>query len=236
MTLMENRVSSLESSVLENNGRILDVEASRAMDSQTCDELLEKQKSIDSVLKGERDRIKQLSNNYDTLKKQNHNLLEEVQDLQSRSMRDNLLFFGLDECKSFDERKSENCMNKIYSFLQNTLNITDAREKIKIDRAHRIGNYVNSKTRPIVVKFNFYQDKLTVKERVRDVTKDQDHPSFRVGDQFPKAVQEKRRKLIPTLIAAKRANKNAWLSYDKLCIDGKMFTVDTVSRAGYDTY
>ena len=36
---------------------------------------------------------------------------------------------------------------------------------IKSDRAHRVGRLRVDKNRPILVKFNFYQDKLRIKER-----------------------------------------------------------------------
>ena len=39
-------------------------------------------------------------------------LKEDVLDVQSRSMRDNLLFHGVPECDSFDQRKEEKCDEK----------------------------------------------------------------------------------------------------------------------------
>ena len=96
----------------------------------------------------------------------------------------------------------------------------DARETIKIDRAHRIGIYDNTKKRPIVAKFNFFQDKATIKQSAYTALK---NSPYRVSDQFPKAIQDRRRALIPHLIKARESNKKAVLSYDKLYIDGRLF-------------
>jgi hypothetical protein len=38
--------------------------------------------------------------------------------------------------------------------------------------------------------------------------------------------------LIPTLIKAKEDGKKAYLSYDKLYINNKMFTIENVTSAG----
>jgi len=233
MTAMDNRVSSLETSARECNGKLVDLEVSRTMDAQTCDEIRSKQSDIDSKLKEEKTHIQKLSAECETLKKSNLSLSEEITDLQSRSMRDNLLFFGITEANSPDDRKAEQCSDIILGHLEHTFNIPDARGTIKLDRAHRIGSYDSKKTRPVVVKFNYYQDKERVKQHIRDFVKTNSDCPIRSSDQFPKVIQEKRKKLIPTLVAAKTAGKKASLSYDKLYIEGKMYTVDTVSQSGY---
>ena len=191
-------------------------------------------------MREESERLSKMAREHESLKRENASLTSEITDLQARSMRDNLLFFGLDEAGTPDERRAENCAEKILSFCSDMLNIPDAQSTIKVERAHRIGTYQNGKRRPIVVKFNHYPDKLTVKQRAREVFPNPgpNNPTesrYRVGDQFPKAIQERRKQLIPILVKAKNDKKRAFLSYDKLCIEGTMYTVDTVSRAGYNS-
>ena len=53
---------------------------------------------------------------------------ESVMDLKARSMRDNLLFFNVEEEEK--EKTDEN----IFQILEEKLEIPDARNKIKIDR------------------------------------------------------------------------------------------------------
>ena len=48
--------------------------------------------------------------------------------------------------------------------------------------------------------------------------------SFNVADQFPQEVKEKRKQLIPTMLAARREGKRAVLVRDKLFINGVSYT------------
>lgn len=58
-------------------------------------------------------------------------------------------------------------------------------------------------------------------------------PKIRVSEQFPKIIQERRRVLIPAMIKAKNDGKPAYISYDKLFINNKMYTVENVANSGY---
>ncbi|XP_053379987.1 uncharacterized protein LOC128548637 [Mercenaria mercenaria] len=150
-------------------------------------------------------------------------------------MRDNLLFFGFDELSTAESRRSENCANTVLDYCKNTLKIVDPESRIKIERAHRLGNkYDSTKSRPIVVKFNHYPDKLLIKQKASDYAKSlSSQPKIRVSEQFPKTIQDRRRLLIPAMIKAKNDGKTAYLSYDKLFINNRMYTVDNVSTSGY---
>lgn len=227
---IDNRVISLEASSREANSRLTEIETSKAVESEVFDDIISKQSNIDKLLKEERDRVNQLQRECDQLKSIN----EDVVDLQARSMRDNLLFFGFAEPPSAEERRSENCTQTFHKYCEKELNIPDASSAIKIERAHRIGRYDSSKPRPIVVKFNHYPDKLLVKQKCSDLQRNSETRSqIRVSEQFPKLIQDKRRQLIPVLIKAKQDGKTAYLSYDKLFINNKMFTVDTLPQSGY---
>ena len=104
-----------------------------------------------------------LQNTMTNITTENTQLKEEIIDLKARSMRDNLLFFNFAEQKT--HRKNESCIDKIYDFCEWELNMQNVRENVKIDRAHRIGPYKPNKVRPIVAKFNFYQDKELIKRK-----------------------------------------------------------------------
>ena len=225
LSIMDGRVSSLEGKVHNNNYRLTEIEASRAYDSQTCDDLQSKQSSIDKQL-SEVSKCKQkLSQQHEELQAQSARMSEDILDLQSRSMRDNLLFFNFKECDTADGRASEDCSKIVLDFCTDTLQMPEAQDSLKLDRAHRIGRYNPSKKRPIVVKFNYHQDKLSVKRRANDLLKNSD---FGVSDQFPKPIQDRRRKLIPIMIKAKNEGKRAVLSYDKLYVNNVLITADSV--------
>ena len=102
--------------------------------------------------------------------------------------------------------------------MENVLAIDGAGDRIKIDRAHRTGKYDTGKKRPIVVKFNFHQDKIEIKNKAREKLT---NTQFRVSEQYPREIQERRKKLIPELI---KEGKHAVLAYDKLYINGRLQT------------
>ena len=113
----------------------------------------------------------------------------------------------------------------IGNFCDSELDTENAAEKIKIDRAHRIGRYERGKRRPIVAKFNYYGDKVNVKDRAREHLTG---TSFRVADQLPKVVQERRKKLIPYFVHARNNGKEVSLSHDALYIDHVKYTHDNL--------
>lgn len=227
----ERRVTSLESVLADTNKQVSDtskrmneIETSRVYDSQVCDDLNNKFALLESDLKAEKKKNESLLTEMQEVKRGNLRLSEEVLDVQSRSMRDNLLFHGVKECDSFESRRSENCIVKVLDMCQNVLKIENARE-IRIDRAHRLGRYRPDKSRPIVVKFNFFQDKVKIKQAAQTELRDTD---FRVSEQFPREIQERRRVLYPELKKALDAGKRATLSYDKLYVDGRTITADNI--------
>ncbi|XP_053385832.1 uncharacterized protein LOC128550585 [Mercenaria mercenaria] len=156
---------------------------------------------------------------YSALKAENCKLCEELTDVQARSMRDNLLFFGFAEEKSIEGRKSEDCRGKVLTLCRDTLAMDDV-DSIKLPRVHRIGKYTAGKVRPIVPNFLYTPDKVAVKQAAFERLKDND---YRVSDQYPRAIQEKRRQLIPDLKKARADGYDAIISYDKLLIRGRKF-------------
>jgi Asp-tRNA(Asn)/Glu-tRNA(Gln) amidotransferase A subunit family amidase len=151
----------------------------------------------------------------DKLERDNEMLCNKIVDLQARSMRDNLLFFNM------PENDKENTTEMIHDLLENKLEIEDARNKIKIDRSHRIGRVRvgNNKPRPIVVKFNFHQDR----EYVRMNAKKLKGTKIGISEQFPEEIESIRKTLYPELKEAKREGKRAKIVKDKLIIEGQVY-------------
>ena len=85
-----------------------------------------------------------------------------ILDLESRSMRKNLMFFGVDE-EDGDEDSAEDCFDKIKTFLKEILDFGEgAARNIELDRAHSMGRKRDTAVRPIVVKFHRYSDREKV--------------------------------------------------------------------------
>ena len=131
VTQVEAKVLSLKTKITNTEKKLNELEESRSFDSKLYDDV--------------RVNHQDLINSIKTLQNENTQLSENLLDLQARSMRDNLLFFNFEEEKSFESRKSENCMDKIHQFCEQQLHIEYHVNKIKIDRAHRDVNLFKGK-------------------------------------------------------------------------------------------
>ncbi|XP_028409101.1 protein unc-13 homolog C-like [Dendronephthya gigantea] len=149
------------------------------------------------------------------LERNNNTLRDKVIDLQARSMRDNLLFFNM------PENDKENTTEMIHELLETKMGMEDARNNVKIDRSHRIGRRKegNRKPRPIVVKFNYHQDREFVRLNARKLK----GTTIGVSEQFPEEIETIRKSLYPELKKAKSEGKRARIVKDKLIIEGQVF-------------
>ena len=131
---------------------------------------------------------------------------EKLLDLQSREMRDNLIFYGFEEEK---DETDKDCVDKVLKLVGEQLKIPHAKH-IPIHRAHRMGRYQRTKTHPIVAKFAFYRKR----EDIRKAAKNLEGTQYSTGQQFPKEIQEMRRQLVPLLKEAKSRGKRAHIAVD----------------------
>ena len=151
------------------------------------------------------------------LEKERSVLKDDLVYIQSQSMRNNLVFVNIPEAPTETPEDSE---KKVRDFIVDKLHLAQSLvDKIHFERVHRMGHEPSgSSSRNMVAKFTLFKDR----ELVRRQWKCLQGTDYYMYEQFPKEVVEKRRKLKPQLQAAKREGKKAWLSYDKLYIDGKL--------------
>ena len=144
------------------------------------------------------------------LEKSENEQNERLLDLQSRQMRDNLIFYNIPEERL---EPDEECTNKLYTFFEEDVKIMNSR-LIKLDRVHRLGRYSPMKTRPIIAKFCHYQDR----EMVGKLAKNLDGTQYSISQQFPKEINARRKSLVLTLKSLKDEGYRAYMyiSVDKL--------------------
>jgi hypothetical protein len=153
------------------------------------------------------------------LTRQATGIQDELTYLKSQSMRNNLIFGGIEE--PINERQPD-IEPKVRNFMVEKLKIAQQIvDNIVIERAHRTGYQESDpskrRNRIIVCKFANFKDR----EQVRKQGFCLKNTNFFIKEQFPPEIAEKRRKLIPQLKAARDEGKRAWLAYDTLYIDGK---------------
>ena len=171
LTKVTADVSTVSTKVVNMEKQLTDLEVSRNFDSQTLDKIQSKQKEIETSLK-----------KMETIESEQK---EKLLDLQSREMRDNLIFYGIDEEK---DETDKDCVEKVLKLVENELKITHAKQ-ILIHRAHRMGRYQRTKTRLIVAKFAYFPNR----EEIRKAAKNFEGTNYSIGQQFPKEIQERRR-------------------------------------------
>lgn len=158
--------------------------------------------------------VSSISSEVDLLKKENKLLKETVLDVQSRSMRDNLIFSGI------PETTPDNPEVEVKKFLASALKIpTDTVNSITFHRVHRLGHRGGQRPRPIIAKFEHFQQKVLVKSKGRELK----GTSFGMNDQFPKEINERRKVLYPIMKEHRQKGKRTALVADKLYIDGQLF-------------
>ncbi|XP_052762106.1 uncharacterized protein LOC128204742 [Mya arenaria] len=152
------------------------------------------------------------------LEKERDTLRDDVSYLQSQSMRNNLVFTGVVEDHTDGNEHADVTERKLRQHLQDAFKIArEVADSIRFERVHRSpGSPFAGKTRNIIAKFTFFKDR----EMVRKSWKQLDATQFRVFEQFPRDVIQKRRMLFPQMKEARRLDKRAYLAYDTLYIDG----------------
>lgn len=96
---------------------------------------------------------------------------------------------------------------------------SQCQDDVLIERAHRIGRPNDNRPRPIVAKFSRFPQREVVRKSAFKLK----GANISIGEQFPKIIQERRKKLLPVMKEAKDRQQKAVLIKDKLFIDGKPY-------------
>lgn len=169
---------------------------------------------IDRGLLEAHDRIKDVDRQMAHLRHENETLKEKSIQQQARSMRDNLIFRGIQDTYDPEENTEETLVN----FIKTELEIQD---EINFHVVHRLKPKPDKSPRGIVAKFERRKDKHRVLSAA--IYKLKDKPNFGVHDQYPTEIIERRKQLIPFLKDARQKQHRAVLKEDKLFIDGRRF-------------
>lgn len=199
---------------------------------------MEELKNIVTTFKSEttalKETVSELKQEMSTIKKENYLLRESLLDLQSRSMRDNLIFSGI------QETNNENPEETLKTFMIKELDLSEETVKeITFARVHRIGRkktfadalqtsdtYTNSRLppprtthRPIIARFEYHKQR----EFIRGLGKRLKGKPFGLNEQFPQVVMERRRALLPIYYSNRKAGTRVSLVSDKLYINNVLF-------------
>lgn len=224
---IENTVNSINSKIKELDTKVIHIETRVTEVENSCsfiNEIHEKQsddfKKSQAEVKKMQNFCKELEDSIYVLKTDKEQLKTKLVDLESRSMRENLLFYGI------QENVAEDCETLIKTFCSEKLNI-DASTMI-FDRVHRIGGNSARKPRPIVAKFHYYQERERVRKKGYDCSDQLKVNGQGIGIQRPKAVREARKKLYAVMKREQAVGKNVRFIGDKLYVNGREYVDETV--------
>ena len=126
---------------------------------------------------------------------------EKSVDLEDRSRRNNLVFFGFPEDSNTHE--PENCERKVINLLESR-KFFDDDYIVYIDRAHRLGRRSSDKPRPIIVRFTYFKDKQEIIKNGQKLK----GCNINVSEDFSKSTIEVHKQLRNKAKAAKESFKD----------------------------
>ena len=163
------------------------------------------------------------------LKQEKDDLAAKLDDLENRSRRSNLVFFGIPETEG-----REDCKESMKDLLKNFVGL-DPAVLNNIDRCHRTptfrrGNDEQSKPRIIHMAFSSYGSRDTVRKACIEKFKAEEYKGKKiyVGEDFSRRVLEMRKKKMETFKKIQREGKKPFFSYPDIIryrVNDKVITV-----------
>ena len=200
-------VTDLKQEVLEKN-KAIDKLKHDVVDLKS--EVSDLKKGYNFISQETSDIKESISDSEQNVTKSIKQLAEKSNDLEDRSRRNNLVFFGIPELS--DKQTTEDCDRLVTKILasKNILSLGD--NDIVFDRAHRLGPKKPDQTRPrpIIVRATFYKDKVHILE---NANRFRDTP-YSVAEDFSKETLGIRRQLVAQAKTAKL--KCSGIKYFKL--------------------
>ena len=154
------------------------------------------------------------------LQAENKKLRESLADLHSKSLMCNLIIGGIKETTN---ESPDQTLANVKNYFKDNLKIPDENiATIEIESARRFGEKKGDKPKNVLVTFKDLKSKNYVKS-FRENVNPRETGMF-MHDQFPPEIVAQRKKLIPIMKKAREAKKEAYIKYNKLIVEGKVYT------------
>lgn len=157
------------------------------------------------------------------LERQNFEMDNMIIDLQTRSMNDNLIFYGIPEKVNTPQDKDpEDCTELVKDLISTNMEIDTT--NMKFIRAHRLGSKTGSKSRGIVVKFAEYEDRELVRKTSynEDIKQKLKNAKQGVGVQRPLTSRDARKAFEADFEDNAKDGKTVRQQGRKLYVNGKL--------------
>ena len=163
-----------------------------------------------------------IKNMEDTKEKEFSELYSKQLYAEAYSRRENLKFFGIPETETtFSAEQDGGDTHKVLcQFINNVLGFEDPANRIEFQRVHRIGKVKPERPSPIIARFLRFSNRERVLRAGFQFNKD---TGFKILEDFPQEIINRRRSQMSRLMEAKKAGKKVSFSRsepDKLYING----------------
>lgn len=222
MNQMCGKIKDLEVNVGNIDKRLLTVEKSCSFISSQHDDHKKELETAKRELKKMKTTCDNLEKNAKTLQNDKSTLESKLNDLEYRSMRDNLMFYGV------PEQENEDCENRIKALIAEKLEISQA-GSISFDRVHRVGPFSHGKIRPIVAKFHYYKEREVVRNKSFELSDKLKAERIGIGAQWPKQMRDTRKTLHAIMQQERAKGNTAKIVKDKLYVNGHLYVQSPTS-------
>lgn len=150
-------------------------------------------------------------------------LYKQIDDLENRSRRNNLIIRGISEATPETE---EVLVRSV------THEVFDGILKVKVDsieRIHRLGRHIPGRIRPVIVKFADFRDKMKILNNCSKLKGTQ----ISINEDFSKRVVEIRKHLWNSTADERKEGAKARLVFDKVKINNVLYAWDEVRNERY---
>ncbi|XP_060562431.1 uncharacterized protein LOC132722044 [Ruditapes philippinarum] len=218
MSNLEIKVKNLETKSTEAENSLAFINS--AFENQKS-ELQESREQVNAL----QNRCIDLAEYNHILQKQAENVQDKPLDLETRSMRSNLIFYGLNKPEPpepNDTREPEDCDKLVKDLIRETLDL-EVNDMV-FDRAHRLGGIRSKRPRPIVVKFKDYADREKVRQKSyeHDIKINLKAQQQGIGIQTPQPYREARKAFTDFIASENIDEGTARISGTKLYINNKI--------------
>lgn len=183
---------------------------------------------IDGNVKGMNEKLDFVMREIKEMKEENKNLRERVvkqeeriQHLEREVRKKNLIIKGIVDGEGEDENETR---DKIVAVVQKIG--VDIDVKGDVDEVRRIGKYRPQQKRPILVKLTKESTRRTVLKNAKKLK----GTDIWIDEDYPREVQEERRRLMPRMKEARENGCKAIVKYNKLIINGEVHTAEQLEE------
>lgn len=198
-----NKLDAIETGFAKHETMITEISKNLAITQEHVEDVSELVSRQADIIKG--------------LLKQVNELQGKSVEIEDRSRRQNLVFYGVDDTDRFEN--SDQSEKLIQRICEDNLGI----QLKSVQRAHRIGRFTGKAKRPIIVNLSCYKEKQDVLLNAKRFK----GTNFSVAQDYSPETREMRKRLWEYAKAKKEdTNNKVKLSHDKLIINGRVFRWD----------